>query len=199
MPVNRRRIPVTQLAHDYGASLNEFSESLFGLIGQEWAAEEAASLPHRREICAAVSAAMMASLEASALSLEERDHLQPLMGEVLLPFWTRHCAGENPELSEWIAARARYYLATCVHNSRVKSAANLASALLDALQAPESLRSALLTRLVPAFAHRMVGDVYRIDEVRRKQGIELSLLAALCAMLHLSLNCDPILRALRLI
>jgi hypothetical protein len=199
MPVNRRRIPASQLAHDYGVSLNEFSESLIGLIGQEWATEEVAHLPRRREICAAVSAAMMAALQASSLSAEERDKLQPLLGEVLLPFWTRHCAGENPELADWIAARARYYLSTCVDDSRVKSAANVAGALLDALQSPEPRRPALLARLVPAFAHRMVGDVYRLDEVRRTQGIEMPLLAALCGMLQFSLSCDPILRALRLL
>jgi hypothetical protein len=45
----------------------------------------------------------------------------------------------------------------------------------------------------------MVGDVYRINEVRRKHGIELSVLATVCALLQMSMSYDPILRALRIV
>jgi hypothetical protein len=200
MPGIRRGIPASQLARDYGVSLNEFSESIINLIGSEWAeADGAGRLNRRREICAAVSAAMLAALDASSLSAEERAKLHPLIDEALLPFWTRHCGSDNPDLAGHITARAQHYLGVRVPDSRVKSAVNIVSALLDELRAPEELRRVLLERLAPAFAHRMVGDVYRIDDVRRKYGIELSMLATVCALLQLSLSYDPILGALRIV
>jgi hypothetical protein len=195
----RRGIPASQLARDYGVSLNEFSESIIGLIGAEWAEEEGSRLLRRREICAAVSAAMLAALEASTLSAEEREKLQPLLGEVLLPFWTKHCSQEHPELANYINSRATHYLDMRVDDSRVKTALNIVNALLDSLQTPEPLRAVLLERLTPAFAHRMVGDVYRINEVRRTHGIELSLLATVAALLQLGLSYDHILRVLRIV
>jgi hypothetical protein len=196
----RRGFPASQLARDYGVSLNEFSDSIIGLIGKEWAeTNDGARVHRRREICAAVSAAMLAALDASTLSSEERDQLQPLMNEVLLPFWSRHCADQHPDLAAHISARANHYLEQRVQDSRVKSAVNIVTALLDAIGTPESLRPALLERLTPAFAHRMVGDVYRINDVRRKFGIELSLLAPVCALLQLTMSYDPLLRVLRLV
>src|SRR5215213_1203144 len=96
----RRGIPASQLARDYGVSLNEFSESIIGLIGKEWAEQHDSGRTHRRrEICAAVSAAIQAALDASTLSAEERDTLQARINEVLLPLWKKHCASEVPELS----------------------------------------------------------------------------------------------------
>jgi hypothetical protein len=191
-------IPASQLARDYGASLKEFSDSIIGLIGKEWT-EEATASSRRREICAAVSAAMLAALDASTLAREEREKVQPLLREVLQPFWSRHCGGDDSELATWMDSRAAHYLQGAVADSRVKSAVNLVKLLLDALDAPPDLRTVLTERLVPAFAHRMVGDVYRINEVRRKHGIELSLLATIGSLLQLSLSCGPILWALRMV
>ena len=199
MPGIRRGIPASQLARDYGVSLNEFSEAIMGAIGREWAEPEGdGRLARRREVCAAVSAAMLAALEASMLSAEERDKVQPLIEQVLSPFWTKHCGSDNPALAAEITARAEHYLAGRDANSRVKSAVAMVNALLDSLQAPAHLRPVLLERLTPAFAHRMVGDVYRINDVRRRYGIELSMLATVCALLQVSLTYDPILRALRI-
>lgn len=200
MPGIRRGIPASQLARDYGLSLNEFADSVIASIGKEWSGQDDAGRAfRRREICAAVSATMIAALDASTLAPEEREKLQPLIHEVLLPFWNRHCAQEDPEFARYINSRAEHYLQGRVPDSRVKSAIAIVGALLDAIEAPELLRPALKERLVPAFAHRMVGDVYRINDVRRKYGIELSMLATLCALLQLSMNYDPVLRALRIV
>lgn len=200
MPGTRRGIPASQLARDYGVSLNEFSDSIIGLLGSEWpAADEAARLNRRREVCAAVSAAMVAAFEASTLAPEEREKLHPLIDQVLLPFWSQHCAQEGPDLAAFISTRSTHYLQGSVADSRVKSAVNMVGALLDAIEAPDNLRAPLQERLIPAFAHRMVGDAYRINEVRRKFGIELSLLATVCALLQISVSYDPILRALRIV
>lgn len=195
----RRGIPASQLARDYGVSLNEFSDSIIGLIGQEWAEQDDTRASRRREICAAVSAAMLSAFDASNLAAEERDKLQPLVQEVLLPFWNKHCAQDDPDMASYISKRAAHYLAGEVPGSRVKSAVNFVGTLLNALGAPEHLRPQLRERLVPAFAHRMVGDVYRINDVRRRYGIELSLLATVCALLGMSMSYDPILRALRIV
>jgi hypothetical protein len=51
---------------------------------------------------------------------------------------------------------------------------------------------------VPAFAHRLVGDTYRINDVRNRHGIDLPLLATLCGFLQMSLTYDSILRILRI-
>jgi len=194
-----RGIPASQLARDYGVSLNEFSDSVVKVIEKHWPLEDAGcGGARRREICAAVSAAMIAAFDSSTLLPEERDKLHPLVNEVLLPFWNRHCAKDDPDLAAYINSRTAHYLDGRVEGSQVKSAVNMVNALLAALEAPEPVRAALQERLIPAFAHRMVGDVYRINEVRRKHGIELSVLATVCALLQMSMSYDPILRALRL-
>ena len=195
-----RGIPASQLARDYGVSLNEFSDSVTNLIDKNWPQDDAGvNSARRREICAAVSAAMIVAFESSTLMPEEREKLHPLVTEVLLPFWTRHCAKDDPDLATYITSRAAHYLQTRVEGSQVKSAVNMVTALLTALDTPEIFRPALQERLIPAFAHRMVGDVYRINEVRRKHGIELSVLATVCALLQMSMSYDPILRALRIV
>ena len=200
MPGIRRRIPASQLARDYGESLNEFSDSIIGLLGNEWpATDDAARVTRRREVCAAVSAAMIAAFDASTLAPEEREKLHPLIESVLMPSWSKHCAKDEPGLAAYVAERAAHYLQGQVADSRVKSAVNMVGALLDAIEAPESMRGPLQERLIPAFAHRMVGDAFRINEVRRNFGIELSLLATVCALLQISVSYDPILRALRIV
>lgn len=194
-----RGIPASQLARDYAASLMEFSDSIIGLIGKEWAQHDTVDARRRGEICAAVSATMLAAFDASTLAREERERVQPLVRQVLLPFWARHCGGEDAGLEAWMDSRAAHYLQGRVLDSRVKSAVNIVNLLLDALDPPPDLRRVLLERLVPAFAHRMVGDVYRINEVRRTHGIELSLLATFGSLLQISLSFGSILWALRLV
>ena len=44
----------------------------------------------------------------------------------------------------------------------------------------------------------MVGDVYHLNDMRSRLGIELSILAALGTLLQLSLSYDPILKVLRI-
>lgn len=199
MPGERRGIPASQIARDYGVSLNEFTDAVIKLLAKEWpeSAEDKSSV-RRTEICAAVSGAMIASLNASTLLPEEREAIQRLVNEGLLPFWTKHCAADNPQLAAVIAERARHYVEQRVPGSQVKSAAAIVTELLRSLHAPQDQRAMLQERLVPAFAHRMVGDVYRINEVRRTHGIELSMMVTVCALLQMSVGYDAILGVLRL-
>jgi hypothetical protein len=193
-----KKLPASQLARDYGVSLNEFSDEVTATLARlDGEGAPARSGAHRREICAAVSAAMAAALDASTLTTEERLKLQPLLHEVLIPFWTRHCA-DDKDLAPFITKRSEHYLAGRVANSQVKTAVNIVGALLEALDVPADKRSNYARALTPAFAHRMVGDIYHLNDIRSRLGIELSLVAALATMLHLTMSYDPILKVLRI-
>jgi hypothetical protein len=194
----RRGTPADQLARDYGVSLNEFASSVIDVIVDTHSASKAdRGIAHRREVCAAVTAAMVVALEASALSDEERTRLGPMIHDVLLPFWSKHCASD-PDATAYIATRIEHYTARRIAGSHVKSAVNLVGALLEAMEIPADLRGRLNERLVPAFAHRLVGDTYRINDVRNRHGIDLPLLATLCGLLQMSLSYDSVLRMLRI-
>ena len=198
MPGKRRGIPASQLAHDYGVSLNEFANEVIALLAKlDGEGAPGRSAAHRREICAAVSAAMAAAIDASALSHDERAKLQPLLKEVLLPFWSKHCVSDA-DAASFIADRSNHYLSSRVAGSQVKTAVNIVAALLEALEVPAERRSNFAKTLSPAFAHRLVGDVYHLNDMRSRYGIELSLLAAMAAMLQVSVTYDPILRVLRI-
>lgn len=194
----KRGISASQLARDYGVSLNEFSDEVIATLARlDGEGAPARSSAHRREICAAVSAAMGAALDASMLSPEEREKLQPLLHQVLIPFWSKHCSSDA-ETSAWIADRSRHYLSKRVADSQVKTAVNIVAALLDALEIPDARRSDFAKTLSPAFAHRMVGDIYHLNDIRGRLGIELSVLAAMTTMLQLGMTYDPILKVLRI-
>lgn len=197
MPGMRRGIPASRLAREFGVSLGEFTDDAVAIFSRYDAQSPGAALARHREICAAVSAAMIASLEASTLSDAERERLQPLIHDALLPSWSKHCAADT-ETAEYIAARSRHYLVGRNAASQVKTAVNIVSALLEALAVPMSDRDLLGKRLSPAFAHRMVGDVFRLNDLRARHGIELSLLATVCALQGMSLLYEPILRLLRI-
>lgn len=198
MPGIRRGIPASQLARDFGVSLTEFTDEVIEVLARFDTEAGGGGHARRGEICAAVSAAMIAALDASALSAQERDRLQPLIHEVLTPFWSKHCAADG-DVAKFISARSTHYLTGRSAGSQVKTAVNIVGALLEALQVPAQDRPALSRRLAPAFAHRMVGDVFRINDLRLRHGIELSLLATLCTLLGMSLNYEEVLRILRIV
>ncbi len=199
MPGKRRGIPASRLAREFGVSLSEFTDNVVEILARYDAQPSGDDAPtRRREICAAVSAAMIASLEASTLSDVERERLQPLIHDVLLPFWSKHCAADT-DTAKYIAERSKHYLSGRNSGSQVKTAVNIVGTLLEALDVPTDDREVLRKRLSPAFAHRMVGDVFRINDLRARHGIELSLLATLCAMQGMSMLYDPILRMLRIV
>jgi hypothetical protein len=198
MAGTERRIPASQLARDYGVSLNDFTNEVTALLARAHSDSESLRTgTGRREICAAVSATMMIALDASTLSDEERSKLRPLIDEVLMPFWTRHCAADAGAAA-YITERSGHYLSGRVAGSQVRTALNIVSALLDALEVPEVRRDELTLSLAPSFAHRLVGDIYRMNEVRAKYGIELSLLATLGALLQITISYETVLRILRI-
>ena len=198
MAGSERRISASKLAREIGVGINNFTNEVVALLAR--AHGDSASLrsgPGRREVCAAVSAAMMAALDASTLSDEERAKLLPLLDEVLLPFWTQHCATDSGAAA-YIRGRSAHYMSGRVPGSRVKTAVNIVRSLLDALEVPDERREELTVALAPSFAHRMVADSYRLNEVRAKYGIELSLIATLGALLQVSVSCETVMRILRI-
>jgi hypothetical protein len=197
MPGTQRGMPASQLARDYGVSLKDFSNEVIALLARVDGADTAGNSARRREICAAVSATMAIALDTSSLSDEERAKLRPLLHEVLLPFWNSHCAGDA-RAANLITERSTHYLGRRVMGSQIKTAVNIVTALLDALEIPAERRNELAATLAPSFAHRLVSDIHRINDVRARFGIELSLLATLCALLEMSVPYESILRALRL-
>jgi hypothetical protein len=198
MPGKQRGIPAGRLARDFGLSLNQFADEVIAMLARlDGEGSPARSAAHRREICAAVSAALAMALDASTLSPDERAKLKPLLHEVLIPFWTKHCASTSEDPPR-IAQRADHYLQGRVPGSQVKSAVNLVAALLDALEVSTERRDAFSKALSPAFAHRMVADAYHLSDLRSRFGVELSLLAAMATMLQVLMSCDSILKALRI-
>jgi hypothetical protein len=194
----KRAITASELARDYGVSLNEFAEQVMALLARFDKDPPPARLSmRRREICAAVSAAMSAALDASMLTPEEREKLDPLLREVLLPFWNKHCAADENAAS-YIVERRGHYLAARVAGSQLKSAVNIVATLLDALELSEDQKTELTLILAPSFAHRMVADVYHINDVRTRLGLQLPLIAMVGAMLQISVSYDSILRLLRI-
>jgi len=191
-------MPAGQLARDYGVSLNGFVDEVVALLARlEGAKAPGISPARRREVCAAVAAAMTSALDASTLTVEERAKLDPLLSEVLLPFWNSHCASD-PDAVAYIVARVPYYLTKRDANSQVKTAVGIVGALIEAIAVPKEHQDQLARTLSPSFAHRMVADLYRINDVRTKFGIELSVIAALFALLPMSTSYEAILRVLRL-
>ena len=199
MPMNRRGISATQLAREYAVSLNEFADDVVNLLNQVDASEITAEPTEVcRESCAAVWTAMVAALDASSLSQDEREKLTPLLLEVLLPFWKKHCADE-PDIPALLAARATHYLQRRDPTSQIKTAANLVNGLMLRLGIAPKAQVPLGKALAALFAHRMLGDAHRINEVRARFGIELPVVAALSAIVQVTMNYEPVLRLLRLV
>jgi hypothetical protein len=189
-------ISASELARNYGVSLNEFTDEVLALLARsESDAPAERVVARRREVCAAVSAAMTVALDASTLSPEERGTLDPLLREVLLPFWSRHCAAE-PDPAAYIAARQSFYLANRVAGSQVRTAVSIVTRLADTLELPAGCKAELIQALSPAFAHRMVSDVYRLNDLRARFGVQIPMLGLVCALLEVSMTCEPILRGL---
>jgi hypothetical protein len=189
---------VSELARNYGVSLNSFADDVLALLARLDADPPPARLAaRRREVCAAVSAAMTFALDASNLTPEERATLDPLLREVLLPFWNKHCSADA-DAGSYIAERSTYYLSNRVPGSQVKTAVSIVSTLLDVLGLPEERKIEVARLLTPSFAHRMVTDLYHINDVRTRFGLQLSLLALLTALLQMTLSSEAVVRVLRL-
>jgi len=188
-----------ELARSYGVSLNDFADEVLKLLARVESDAPAARVSrHRREVCAAVSAAMSFALDSSKLTPEERAQLDPLLREVLLPFWNKHCAADE-SAAEYIIDRSSFYLEERVAGSQVKTAVSIVTRLVGSLELPADRRAELVQALSPSFAHRMVADVYRLNDVRTRLGLQLSLLGAIGMLVQMSPAPESLLRMLRIL
>jgi hypothetical protein len=198
MPMSPRGVSAKQLAHEYGLSLNAFADDVVTLLAQLDDSEIAASSAERcRESCAAVWAGMVSALGASSLTDQERAQITPMLLDVLLPYWRKHCADE-PDIPAMLTERASHYLARRDASSQIKTAANLVNSLMHKLGISPAMQVSLGKTLTALFAHRMLGDVHNINEVRARFGIELPMIAALTALVQVTMSYEPVLRILRL-
>jgi hypothetical protein len=180
-------------------SLNEFADDVMNMLDQLDPGEVTADAAERcRESCGAVWTAMVAALDASSLSTVEREHITPMLLDVLLPFWKKHCSDE-PDIPALLSARAAQYLEHRDPASQIKTAANLVNGLMHRLGIAPEAQISLGKSLTALFAHRMLGDTHRINEVRARFGIDLPLVAALGAIVQVTMNYEPVLRLLRIV
>jgi hypothetical protein len=199
MPMNRRGKSATQLARECGVSLNEFADDIVNLLDQLDAADVVAQSAERcRESCAAVWSAMVAALDASSLSQEERAHLTPMLLDVLLPFWKKRCA-DDPGIPGLLAERAAHYLRYRDPGSQIKTAAHIVNGLMHRIGMSPMSQASLGKSLTALFAHRMLGDTQRINDIRGRFGIELPLVAAVGAIVLATMTYEPVLRILKLV
>jgi hypothetical protein len=195
MALFKRGISASKLVRDASVKLDEFTDAIDTLLTRLSDAE--ASLPvaeRRREICTAVWAAIAVSVEASALSIEEREKIAPLMQEILLPYWNKHCAGQA-DMAALLAARATAYLRGRDEKSQVVTANIIVSRLLDAIGTAETLKPNLVRTLTPLFAHRMLGKIHYINDMKARFGIQLPVIVAICATAEVIAAYEPAFRA----
>jgi hypothetical protein len=197
MMAGQRGIPASKVARDFGESLASFTESVHALIGELDKSESPASALDRcRETCAALWAATVISMEASALRAEEREALTPLVFATLRPYWKRQC-GAKDCTSHNLQDVAQKYLKVR-HTNQVTAAAELVTTLFGELAVNDSGRRRLFKRLSALFAHRMLGDIHRLNEIRMHYGIQMTALTGFISALPLLHGVDGLLRLLRL-
>jgi hypothetical protein len=197
MAADARGIPVSKVARDFGESLVSFTESVHALVGELDKDESPASALDRcRETCAALWAAAVISMEASALRAEERESLTPLVFATLLPYWKRQCGARDCASADLQIVAQKYLKAR--QTSMVTAATEVVTTLFVELAVSESGRRRLFKRLSALFAHRMLGDIHRLNEVRMHFGIQLTALTGFLSALPWLPNAEALLRMLRL-
>lgn len=195
--ISRTAISTQRLARDFGTLLGDFTAQVDVLLTQP-APQTAVTVPEiRREVCVAVWAAITASLEASAMSPEEKGRVTPLLHEFLIPFWQQHCAAD-PGITGLLAARAANYLEGRDPRSQVATATHIVARLLEEIGADGEEKQQLSRKLIPMFAHRMLGDTYHINDLRTRFGFQLPMFAALCLGLGFADVVEPTMCMLRL-
>jgi hypothetical protein len=198
MTPGRRGIPAKQAARDFGASLTSYLVEALALVSElEHDQDKFSERDRCFETCAALWATIVISMEASALLGEERETLLPLVFAALEPMWAKHCGTEKAAFGR-LRTRADAYLALRSPRSHVATATAIVQHLLHTLGAPEKENHLRAQRLAALLAHRMLGDIYRLNELKMQVGIQLSLVALLLTS-HLASGGETLLRAMRLI
>lgn len=178
MTFGRRRIPAKKLARDYGQSLSVFMHAVLALISELDSQDSDFNKRERcREAFAALWGATVISLQSSALGVDEQEVLTPLLLRALMPLWKKHC-GADEQIPLQMHDRARKYIGQKDARSQIKTATRIVERLLETLEVTERGKRRLGKRLSALVAHRMLGDIHRLNEVKLHSGIQLSTLAS---------------------
>jgi hypothetical protein len=116
---------------------------------------------------------------------------------VLLPLWRKHCGSEK-EIASQLHKRSQKYLDGRDTHSQVKTATEIVKRLLETLEVSDRGSRRVSRRLAALFAHRMLGDIHRLNEVKMQFGIQLPLMAMMLSVTHLATGSDALFRLLRL-
>jgi hypothetical protein len=160
-----------ELTRDFVSTARTFADEFVQLIAPDDAVGEAeVLLGRRRETCAALWAAIVATFDASALTDHEKARIVPLVRQEMLAAWNRHCAGDAAVLYD-ITDRSNHYLRNIDRASQLKTATNLLKCLLESIDT-EAASALPARRLAAMVAHRMLGDLQRLNEIKADHSID---------------------------
>ena len=167
----QRRIAALEVARDFVVTAQAFADTFVHNIAAEDARLDAAALAHRRrETCAVVWAAIIATFDASGFTETERRAVLPLVREALIPLWQKHC-GREQDLGEAFDRRAALYLRGRDPDSQLKTASRIMNEMVAALD-PDAARLLPVRTLRALLAHRMLTDLRRLGEIKANYTIE---------------------------
>jgi hypothetical protein len=161
-------ISIESLAVAYVIVLHSLAETLFehtGPVDSDVGPD--ATAQRRREVCAAVWAAIRAALEASTLSAQERTHMLDMVWQRLLNRWQEFC-GPDEATSKWLMKRTDEYLQEQQRGKPIATASHIVKVLTEALGVPErgrALQSRVLASLV---GHRIESDVHHFNDLKAR-------------------------------
>jgi hypothetical protein len=171
MFVNERKIAARDVARDFAVTAQAFADTFVQYIAADESDVDPEVLAHRRrETCAAVWAAILATFEVSGFTEAERNTVLPLIQETLMPFWQKHC-GRADDLADVLAARAKHYLRERDPESQLKTATHIMTGVMEAI-GPGAGRMLPVRTLTALLAHRMLTDLRRLGEIKASYSIE---------------------------
>jgi hypothetical protein len=183
MSPGRRGIPAKKVARDFGLSLTSFVDQVIALVSELATDEASASIAERqRESCAALWAAILLSLDASALRSDETEALSSLLFACLEPTWRKHWSTVD---EDQLRVRARKYLHHRDARSQVMTATKIVACFFETIGSTDQGKRRLARRLAMLLGHRMLGDVHHLNEVKMNFRIQLSLATALLSSAYL--------------
>ncbi len=167
----QRRIAAQEVARDFVVTAQAFADTFVHYIAADDERIDRTVLAHRRrEACAAVWAAILATFEASGFTETERATVLPLVREGLVPLWHKHC-GRDESLSEVFDRRATHYLRERDPDSQLKTASRIMNEVVAVLDA-DCARLLPVRTLTALLAHRMLTDLRRLGELKSNYTIE---------------------------
>lgn len=159
------------LARDFVVTAQAFADTFIQYVGADGNGEDVVRVGHRRrETCAAVWAAIVATFDASALTEDEKVRVVPLVRETLFVYWEKYCGSESETLAS-ILERSDHYLRHSDRGSQLKTATAILNELVGSLD-EEGARLLPARTLTALLAHRMLSDLRRLNEIKAGYSIE---------------------------